>query len=189
MAESSGPSSLFVSLAAFAIIAGSTAYGLKHRDQIYRTVTEFKSKKVAVQSPEKAAQAGDESTGQSSSGDVELKANPNGHFETDAEINGRTVTVLVDTGATMVSMTYEDAERSGIYLRSSDFTRQTQTANGIAKVAPVTISEISIGGITVRNITGSVSEQGKLKQTLLGMSFLSRLSRVEMRSKSLILHE
>ncbi len=188
MSDQSGTSSLFAAFAAFAIIAGTTAYGLKHRDLIYRTFSEFKAQKPPAAKAKPAADEPEAQSG-SGSGDVELKANPHGHFETEAEINGRSISALVDTGATMVSLTMEDAERAGIYLRASDFTQQTQTANGVAKVAPVKISEVSIGGITVRNVNGSVSEQGKLKQTLLGMSFLSRLSRVEMRSKSLILHE
>jgi aspartyl protease family protein len=56
-------------------------------------------------------------------------------------------------------------------------------------VAPVTIDRVSIGDITVRNVPGAVLEAGKLETTLLGMSFLSRLQRVDMRSGSLVLHE
>ena len=191
MAVSSGTKSLFSTLIAFAVMAGASAYGLKHRDLIYRAANEFMGGPVAPKSIHADAQSesSDESAAPSSGGDVELRANPNGHFEADAEINGRSVEVMVDTGATMVALTWEDAERAGIYLRSSDFTHQTQTANGTAKIAPVKISQISIGGITVRNVSGAVAEQGKMKQTLLGMSFLNRLSRVEMHGKSLILHE
>lgn len=125
----------------------------------------------------------------SSSGDVTLKADDNGHFAVEAEINGRSVDVMVDTGATLVALTYEDAERSGIFLRPSDFTHFVSTANGRAKVAPIMIERLSIGPITVRNIQGAVSERGKMRQTLLGMSFLGRLSRVDMRAGTLVLHE
>ena len=125
----------------------------------------------------------------SSGGDVELTANSGGHFETAAEVNGNEIDVMVDTGATLVALTYEDAERAGLYLKSSDFTQGVRTANGTAKVAPVTLSSITIGDITVRNVKGAVAEPGKLHKTLLGMSFLGRLSRVEMRANSLVLHE
>lgn len=193
MAVSSGTKSLFSTLIAFAVMAGTTAYGLKHREQIFRAANEFKASPVAPNSINADSKPATDDTGDArpgaSGGDVELKANANGHFETEAEINGRSVDVMVDTGATMVALTWEDAERAGIYLRSSDFTHETQTANGKAKVAPIKISEISIGSITVRNVNGAVAEQGKLKQTLLGMSFLNRLSRVEMQSKTLILKE
>lgn len=125
----------------------------------------------------------------STSGDVTLNADDNGHFAVEAEINGRSVEVMVDTGATLVALTYEDAERAGIFLRPSDFTHFVSTANGRAKVAPITIERLSIGPITVRNIQGAVSERGKMRQTLLGMSFLGRLSRVDMRAGTLVLHE
>jgi aspartyl protease family protein len=124
-----------------------------------------------------------------SHGEVEIRAGENGHYHADVEINGRTVSVLVDTGATMVSLTYEDAETAGLFLNPSDFTRAVTTANGIARVAPVTLDRVAIGDITVRNVQGTVSERGRLATTLLGMSFLSRLERVDMRSGILLLKD
>ncbi len=120
---------------------------------------------------------------------VELTAESNGHFNTEADINGRPIDVMVDTGATMVALSYEDAERAGIFLGDSDFTRAVSTANGVARVAPVTLERVSIGGITVRDVPAAVAEPGRLKTSLLGMSFLSRLSRFDMRSGRLTLHE
>jgi aspartyl protease family protein len=120
---------------------------------------------------------------------VELAAAGNGHFFTSVDVNGRPVDVLVDTGATMVAFTSEDAERAGIFVRQSDYTQRVNTANGIARIAPVTVDRISIGDITVRNVQAAVSEPGKLQTTLLGMSFLGRLSRAEMRQGKLILEE
>jgi aspartyl protease family protein len=120
---------------------------------------------------------------------VELKAGPSGHFHADAEINGREIHVLVDTGATMVALSYEDAERAGIYMTDKDFTRRASTANGTSRVAPVTLDSISIGDITVRNVPGMVTEPGALDVTLLGMSFLGQLERVDMRSGTLILED
>ena len=112
-----------------------------------------------------------------------------GHFHADAEINGRSVQVLVDTGATMVALTYEDAERAGIYVKDSDFTQRVSTANGVGRVAPVMVDRISIGDVTVRNVRGAVVERGMLASTLLGMTFLGRLSRAEMRSGILVIEE
>jgi aspartyl protease family protein len=124
-----------------------------------------------------------------SSGGVELRAGRNGHFETRAEINGRGIEVMVDTGASLIALTFEDAERAGIYVRDSDFTQRTQTANGTARAAPVMLDRVTIGDITVRNVRASVAERGRLHVTLLGMTFLSRLSRTEMRGGTLVLHE
>lgn len=124
---------------------------------------------------------------QSMPGSVTLSAGRDGHFHTEAEINGRSVEVLVDTGATTVALTWEDAQTAGIHVRDADFTMRARTANGEAKVAPVTISQISIGEITVYDVRGTVMERGKMQTTLLGMSFLGKLSRAEMRRDTLIL--
>lgn len=135
---------------------------------------------AVMQEPEDSYQSSDR---------VRLKASRYGHFFTPAKVNGRSIDVMVDTGASMVALTYEDAERSGIYLNHSDFTHRVNTANGVARVAPVTLDSVSIGGIKVRNVRAAVSERGRLRTTLLGMSFLSRLDRVDMRSGELILEE
>jgi aspartyl protease family protein len=120
---------------------------------------------------------------------VELKAGRNGHFNAEAEVNGRSIDVMVDTGATMIALTYEDAERAGLSLHKSDFTQSVTTANGVARVAPVTLDRVTIGDITVRNVPAAVAERGRLKTSLLGMTFLSRLSRFDMRAGILVLQE
>ena len=120
------------------------------------------------------------------SGTVELRAGQHGHFETPAQLNGRTIQVMVDTGASFVALTYEDAERAGIFVSSSDFTHRSQTANGVAKFAPVRLDRVSIGDITVRNVEAAVMERGKLQTSLLGMSFLGKLTRTEMRKGGLL---
>lgn len=133
---------------------------------------------VAVQNPVAQDYSGNQ---------VRLNATNHGHFFADADVNGHTISVMIDTGASMVAMTYEDAEAAGIFLTPSDFTQRVNTANGVARVAPVTLDSVSIGGIKVYDVRAAVSEQGMLKTTLLGMSFLSRLNRVDMRSGELIL--
>lgn len=120
---------------------------------------------------------------------VELKGGSNGHFVTEADVNGRNISVMVDTGASMVALTYKDARAIGIAPRDSDFTHRVSTANGVAKVAPVTLDRVQIGDVMVRNVTAAVVEDGKLNMTLLGNSFLSKLSRYEMRSGRLVLEE
>lgn len=195
MPVSSGTKSLFATLAACLAVAAATAYGLKNRDAVKRAASQITSQVLAKRgvtaSPANhdAAQESPDGSDNGPSDGVTLHANQSGHFETEAEVNGRSISVMVDTGATMVALTYEDAERSGIFLRPSDFTGTATTANGVSKIAPVKISQISIGDITVRNVDGAVAERGKMRETLLGMSFLSRLSRVDMRARALVLHQ
>lgn len=141
-----------------------------------------------VPRPEPRRHAGSPS-GSASGPVVELRAVSNGHYFTAAEINGRAVNVMVDTGASMVALSWDDANRAGLFVRNSDYTQRVQTANGVGRFAPVTIDRISIGPITVRNVPAAVSEPGALSTSLLGMSFLSRLQRVDMRSGTLVLTE
>jgi aspartyl protease family protein len=120
---------------------------------------------------------------------IQIKAGAHGHYFARAEINGRSIDVLVDSGASIVALTYDDARRAGVYVRDGDYTQRVTTANGLARVAPVVLDRVSIGDITVRNVPAAVSEPGSLATTLLGMSFLGRLQRVEMRAGTLVLQE
>jgi aspartyl protease family protein len=119
----------------------------------------------------------------------EVAVGPDGHYHVDAEINGRSVAVLVDTGASVVALTADDADTAGIFVRDRDFTGRIQTANGSARVAPVVLDEVTIGDITVRDVRAVVSEPGALSVSLLGMTFLNQLDRVDMRSGKLILQD
>jgi aspartyl protease family protein len=120
---------------------------------------------------------------------VEIKAGAHGHYFASAEVNGRPLDALVDSGASIVALTYDDARRAGLFVRDSDYTQRVSTANGLARVAPVVIDRISIGAITVRNVPAAVTEPGRLATSLLGMSFLGRLQRVDMRAGTLVLQE
>jgi aspartyl protease family protein len=125
----------------------------------------------------------------SSNKTVEIRAAGNGHFHTTAYVNGRPVDVMVDTGATMVALTWEDARTAGLFLKDQDFRHKVSTANGSARVATVTLDSVSIGDITVRNVRAAVAEPGKLQTTLLGMTFLGELSRTEMTRGTLLLQQ
>ena len=123
------------------------------------------------------------------SGSVTLHADQRGHFVASAYINGRPIEVLVDTGATMVALSHEDAEHAGVFVGPEDYTQRVRTANGTARIAPVILDSISIGDIELRNVEAAVGEPGRLGTTLLGMTFIKRLGRAEMRSGVLILQE
>jgi aspartyl protease family protein len=120
-------------------------------------------------------------------GEVRLKADARGHFVFDADVNGRKASFVADTGATLVALTYEDAARLGLSPQSLDFTGLAQTANGVARVAPVTLDRVRVEDITVRDVAAVVAEKGALSTNLLGMSFLSRLKGFQMRGNELVL--
>ncbi|WP_275783020.1 retropepsin-like aspartic protease family protein [Pararhizobium gei] len=113
----------------------------------------------------------------------------NGHFETPVEIDGKTVPMLVDTGASTVALSYEDAETLGLDPASLAFTQTVMTANGMALAAPVTLARVSIGPIVRTDVRATVAEEGKLDQSLLGMSFLSTLDFLQMQTDELRLRD
>ena len=106
---------------------------------------------------------------------TELKAGQNGHFVVKAEINGTRVKVLVDTGASAVALSFEDASDVGLHPKNLDYNIPVSTANGIAKAARVTLDEVEVNGVRVSNVQGMVMPQGAMRGSLLGMSFLSKL--------------
>jgi len=124
-----------------------------------------------------------------SSGTVELAATRHGQYVTFADINGHETKVLVDTGATAVALTNSDAAAAGIYPSASDFTVRVMTANGIGRAAPVVLDSVTVGDITLRNVRALVNQPGTLHVTLLGMTFLKRLSRVDIGDGRMVLEQ
>jgi aspartyl protease family protein len=188
MALSSGTRSLIGEAASWLTVAALVAAGFIYYNDIRSNVADGLG--VAVTDPAPAGVAVEIPMSQKASvGSVELRARGDGHYYAKAEVNGRPADVMVDTGASMVALTYEDAERAGVRLKPSDFTQTVSTANGTARFALVRLDRVSIGNITLRDVKAAVAERGKLAITLLGMSFLSRLERVDMRSGTLVLTE
>ncbi|ASR06056.1 MULTISPECIES: TIGR02281 family clan AA aspartic protease [Rhizobium] len=109
----------------------------------------------------------------------------NGHFKADVAVNGQTVEMLVDTGASMVALSREDAERIGIDLSRLTYSMTIMTANGRGRAAPVTLDQVAIGPIIRNNVAASVAEDGRLDQSLLGMSFLETLGSLQMQTDEL----
>ncbi|SNZ20701.1 retropepsin-like aspartic protease family protein [Cohaesibacter gelatinilyticus] len=129
----------------------------------------------------------DQARSSSSPGRLRLKADSRGHFLTRARVNGRSVRVLVDTGASSVVLSYEDARKIGLNPRSSDFTIRVQTANGEGRAARVKLRTIELGGIREDNIEAMIAPKGTLQVSLLGMTFLKKLKRFELSRNRLIL--
>jgi aspartyl protease family protein len=84
--------------------------------------------------------------------------------------------VLVDTGASKVALSYEDADRVGLNPFVLRFDQPVATANGIVQAALITLQSVEIGNLVVYDVEGLVLPQGAMRGTLLGMSFLNRLS-------------
>jgi aspartyl protease family protein len=108
-------------------------------------------------------------------GMTELKADDRGHFIAKAEIDGSDITVMVDTGASVVALSYEDADEIGLRPGSLTYDTPVMTANGQINAARVTLRRVEIDGVRVRDVAGMVLPAGSMEGSLLGMSFLSHL--------------
>ena len=110
-----------------------------------------------------------------------------GHYSVDGKVDGVDVRFLVDTGASTIALSAEDARRVGFDPDELRYTQPINTANGRAFAAPVTLDVVSIGGIERRRVAASVSPPGALSQSLLGMNFVGTLSSFTIRGDRLIL--
>lgn len=108
-------------------------------------------------------------------GPAQLSKSADGHYWADAMIEGRPVRVMVDTGASVVALTRNDALRLGLKLTPDDFSGKVITASGEVRAAPVELSAVAVGGARVERVQALVVEEG-LPHSLLGMSYLGRLS-------------
>lgn len=144
-----------------------------------------KARTAKKQAPRQRKVARVEPAQVSSGRQVRLKKGRGGHYNADVRVNGRKFNMLVDTGASYIALTAKDAKRMGVYPRADKFIYKTQTANGIARVAVVTLREVKIGNIRVNNVQATVHKGRGLNTNLLGMSFLNRLSKFNFKGDTL----
>jgi aspartyl protease family protein len=105
---------------------------------------------------------------------VSVTADSRGHFITTGTINGISMRFLVDTGASSIALSVDDAKRAGVnYLEGPR--GRVQTANGIAAAYFVKLDSVRVGDIGVNNVDAVVIDSDRLGISLLGMSFLNRM--------------
>jgi aspartyl protease family protein len=107
-----------------------------------------------------------------------LRREGNGHFYVNAEVNGRIVRFVVDTGASIVALTEEDARRIGLRFDPSEFRVVGEGASGKVRGMPVMLSTVSVEGKKVHDVRGAIIQGGSM--SLLGQSYLSALTEVNM---------
>ena len=122
-----------------------------------------------------------------SGGITRIAADRNGHYVSDILVNGRPLNAIVDTGASLVALRYEDARALGIIFPGDRFDIGVRTANGTAQARRVRLRSVRLGAISLTEVDALVLGEGMLGTNLLGMSFLKRLSRYEVRGSTLVL--
>lgn len=111
----------------------------------------------------------------------------NGHFFLSGNTNGKPLRYLFDTGASVVVLTTDAARQIGFSPDKLQYTAKVSTANGMSSAAPIVIDALTFGDITLRNVRALVASPGALRDNLLGMSYLGRLTSYSVKSNRLIL--
>jgi aspartyl protease family protein len=155
-----------------------------------RYATQFNGAQHAPDSPIAAHQTANavEQTSQASDS-VIVPRDGRGHFRTEGRIDGRRLDFLIDTGASVIALTADDAASLGLHPGDSDYRVMLKTANGVVRAAPTTLGMVEIGGIMVRDVVAVVMPDGALSENLLGMSFLSRLRHFEYSQVKMVLEQ
>jgi aspartyl protease family protein len=118
---------------------------------------------------------------------VTVSADYRGHYMVHPTIDNFRVRMMVDTGASIVALTAQDAAALGITPRASDYKMGLSTANGVVRGARVNLREIRLGDILVRNVEAVVLPAGALGISLLGTSFLGKLRGYEVQTGRMVL--
>jgi len=119
-------------------------------------------------------------------GMMRFQADDGGQFVVNGTVNGKGVRFLIDTGASGIALSRRDGERLGFDDSKLNYDTPFSTANGMTRGARITLDALQVGPLTAHGVHAWVNE-GDLNQSLLGMSYLSTLGRVEIRGDTLIL--
>lgn len=162
--------------AVMAVGFGATWFGIRLSDRVQSSVASTPAPTSAAPLP-MPSNAGRILT---------VNADFGGHFIVHPTIEGRRVRMLVDTGATLVALTQEDAIQAGVRPDATR-TKRMSTANGVIEVQSARIAELRLGDILVRDVEAVVMPRGRLATSLLGMSFLRGLRGFEIGQGRLLL--
>ena len=156
------------------VIAFGVAPRLKERADAPAPIT------VAVATPEPVPSAGSRA--------AFIDREDDGHFWARADVSGTQVKFMVDTGASIVALTYFDAQRLGLKPEELDFDSEIRTAGGVTYGAPVRLESIRVGKVEIDNVN-AVILRTELEQSLLGMTFLGELHSYEVRQGQMIIRQ
>jgi aspartyl protease family protein len=116
---------------------------------------------------------------------IELTRDANGYFYADVQINGAPVHMVVDTGATVIALSRNDAQMAGLATSIGMNDVIGQGADGVVKGEQVTLDRVTLGAKTVEAVPAIVLSNGG--QSLLGQSFLSKFASVKIEGDKMVL--
>ena len=119
--------------------------------------------------------------------EVTLERNSDRHFYADADVNGKPVRFLVDTGASEIALTEDDAKKVGIDVDPSKYELIGQGASGIVRGQYIDLDQIEIGGIRESNAKAVVVQGANV--SLLGQPFLENVDEIVIRKGEMVLRD
>jgi aspartyl protease family protein len=164
-----------------AVLAGLGTFMAQMADKITPTpagATTVVAKAVPVEMP---VQAGVRS--------LNVARDARGHFVTEGRIEGQRIGFMIDTGASVVALNETSAARFGLRPTPGQYTAIVTTANGTVKAARMRLAMIDVGGIVVRDVDAMVLPDQALSENLLGLSFLSKLKRIQYADGQMVLEQ
>src|SRR5882757_300434 len=112
-----------------------------------------------------------------------------GHFATEGRIDGQRIAFMVDTGASVIALNESSAARFGLRPTPGQYTATVTTANGMVKAARMRLAMVDVGGIVVGDVDAMVLPDQALSENLLGLSFLSKLKRIQYADGQMVLEQ
>lgn len=119
-------------------------------------------------------------------GAINVPQAPDGHYYLTAEVNGQPLRFMIDTGASDIVLTQNDAEKIGLSLDQLVYSRKALSANGEVGIAPVVLDSVALGPVQSEKVRAVVNA-GEMRQSLLGMRYLQQFSKIEIGSGSILL--
>jgi len=117
---------------------------------------------------------------------VSVPRSPDGHYYLTLDINNTPVNFVVDTGASQVVLTQEDARRIGLDPAELRYLGRANTANGTVETANVSLEQVSLGDIVDQQVRAVVNG-GQMEKSLLGMTYLNGFSSIAITNSELVL--
>lgn len=111
-------------------------------------------------------------------GQISVPRQADGHYYLTLALNGENIRMVVDTGATDMVLSKQDARRAGLDPETLNFIGTANTANGRVRTAPVRLNTVRLGDVTDTDVYASVND-GEMSGSLLGMGYLEKWGRIE----------
>jgi aspartyl protease family protein len=121
-----------------------------------------------------------------SEGIITVPRSPDGHYYLTLDINGVPIPFVIDTGASQVVLSQQDAARVGINPQELRYLGQASTANGTVTTATVTLYSVALAGVTESNVRAVVNG-GPMDGSLLGMTYLNAFSAIRIEGSEMVL--